>query len=444
MWSSHAVVPLILAGAVAAAQGLPLRVSGRAPSPTATGYAPGQVVVQFRAPADRDGVERTIRAAGGLQVRQSAFSPRFLVSLADDITVEEAVRRFSASPDVAFAEPNARYRVLQAGRGTLTPNDRFFPVQWNFRMIGAERTWGIQRGSSSVAVAVIDTGVAYENFGPFRKAPDWGDAVFLPGFDFVNGDDHPNDDQGHGTHVASTIGEATNNVEGVAGLAFGCRIMPVKALNAQGEGFLFDIAEAIDFAVGFSQGGGRPVKVINLSLGGGSSETLRQAIDRAVAAGVTVVAAAGNDGDGAVSFPASLPNVIAVGAVDGRKARAPYSNFGADLDVVAPGGDLDRDDDGDGVPDGVAQQTFDEVTAAREGRYDDFGYFLIQGTSQATPHVAALAALLVSQGITQPAAVKAAIESSAEDLGAPGRDDVFGHGLIRPAEALSGLGFNQR
>ena len=438
------MVFVVLAGTLAAGQGLPLRVSRRAPSPTATGYAPGQVVVQFRAPADRDRVVRTIRDAGGIEARESAFSPRFLVTLSQGLAVEDAVRRFSGSPDVAFAEPNVRYHSLQTRPGFFTPNDRFFPVQWNFRMIGAERAWGIQRGSASVAVAVIDTGIAYEDFGPFRKAPDWGDAVFLPGFDFVNGDDHPNDDQGHGTHVASTIAEATNNVEGVAGLAFGCRIMPVKVLNAEGEGLLFDVAEGIDFAVEFTQAGSRPVKVINLSLGGGSSETLRQAIDRAVAAGVTVVAAAGNDGEENVSFPASLPNVIAVGAVDGRKARAPYSNFGADLDVVAPGGDVDRDDDGDGVPDGVAQQTFDEETAAREGRYDDFGYFLIQGTSQATPHVAALAALLVSQGITQPAAVKAAIESSAEDLGAPGRDDVFGHGLIRPAEALAGLGFNHR
>src|SRR5262245_48961242 len=197
------------------------------------------------------------------------------------------------SPDVAFAEPNTRFRALQRP-GYFTPNDRFFGFQWNFRMIGAERTWGIQKGSSSVAVAVIDTGVAYENFGPFRKAPDWGDAVFLPGFDFVNGDAHPNDDQGHGTHVASTIAEATNHVEGGAGLAVGCRILPVKVLNAEGEGLLFDVAEGVDFAVEFAQGGGRPVKVINLSLGGGSSETLRQAIDRAVAAGITVVAAAGN------------------------------------------------------------------------------------------------------------------------------------------------------
>jgi serine protease len=135
--------------------------------------------------------------------------------------------------------------------------------------------------------------------------------------------------------------------------------------------------------------------------------------------------------------------VIAVGAVDARKHKAPYSNFGPELDVVAPGGDIFRDDDGDGRPDGVLQQTFDPDTAEQLGRYDDFGYFFVVGTSQATPHVSAVAALLVRQGITNPAAVQAAIEQTAEDLGAPGRDDTFGHGLIRPSVALTGLGLNQ-
>ena len=140
--------------------------------------------------------------------------------------------------------------------------------------------------------------------------------------------------------------------------------------------------------------------------------------------------------------------MIAVGAIDGRKRRAPYSNFGSALDVVAPGGDLDRDDTGpglrpDGRPDGILQQTFDPDTAAIFGRYDDFAYFFVVGTSQASPHVAALAALLYRQGITSPAAIQKAIESTAEDLGSPGRDDTFGHGLLRPAAALTGLGLNR-
>ena len=165
--------------------------------------------------------------------------------------------------------------------------------------------------------------------------------------------------------------------------------------------------------------------------------------------GITVVAAAGNDGEGTVSFPASLSNVIAVGAVDGRKhprallelrvrprrggARRRHPSATTPAPGLRP----------DGRPDGILQQTFDPDTAAETGRYDDFAYFFVVGTSQACPHVAALAALLYHQGITDPAAIQAAIESTAEDLGAPGRDDTFGHGLLRPSVALTGLGLNR-
>jgi serine protease len=290
---------------------------------------------------------------------------------------------------------------------------------------------------------VLDTGIAYEDFGPFRRAPDFGSTTFVPGFDFINNDSHANDDNFHGTHVASVIAESTNNATGGSGLAYNTALMPVKVLDAEGFGDTFSIAEGIDFAAEAPN-----VKVINMSLGGeGSSAVISAAITRAVARGITVVAASGNENT-SVGFPASLPNVIAVGAVDGRKRRAPYSNFGSALDVVAPGGDLDRDDTGpglrpDGRPDGILQQTFDPDTAALTGRFDDFAYFFVVGTSQATPHVSALAALLYRQGITDPAAIQKAIEATAEDLGATGRDDQFGHGLLRPAAALTGLGLNR-
>jgi serine protease len=312
------------------------------------------------------------------------------------------------------------------------------------RMVGAERTWDIQRGDPSVVVAVLDSGIAYEDFGPFRKAPDFGSTQFVTGFNVFTRGSHANDDNFHGTHVASTIAESTDNNLGVAGLAFGCGLMAVKVLDSRGRGSFSAVAEGIDYAANFSSGGQRPVKVINMSLGGeGFSEAVRRSVDAAVGAGIVVVAAAGNEARGTVSFPASLDNVIAVGAVDTRKQKASYSNFGTALDVVAPGGDVDRDDDADGRPDGVLQQTFDPRTAALQGRFDDFAYFFVSGTSQATPHVAAMAALLVRQGITNPAAVQRAIEQTAEDLGAAGRDDTFGHGLIRPSVALSGLGFNK-
>jgi serine protease len=397
-----------------------------------------QIIVQFREQAEERDVARVAREAGAARVKRSAFGNRYLVSLDAGFTTGEALRRLGTAPEVEYAEPNGAVHAF------FKPNDLGFDVQWNFRMLDVERTWDIQKGDPSVVVAILDTGIAFENFGPYRKAPDFGDTVFVQGHDFINEDEHANDDNFHGTHVASTVAEATDNREGVTGFAFRCALMPVKVLDQNGDGSFFDVAEGIDFAVR-----GANVKVINLSLGGdGSSNTVRAAIDRAIAAGITVVAAAGNDARGTVSFPGALPNVIAVGALDGRKQRAFYSNFGAELDLVAPGGDFRRDDTGvdgtpDGIPDGILQQTLDPDFAER-GIFTEFDYIFFQGTSQATPHVSALAALLYRQGITTPAGVKAAIEQTAEDLGASGRDDTFGNGLIRPSLALKGLALNLR
>lgn len=398
---------------------------------------PGELIVAMAESASQPALEHALRDVGGVAARKSAFGSRWLVQLESGVDVDDAVARLRGMREVEYAEPNGVMRAF------LMPNDRFWQYQWHMRLVGAERTWDIQQGDPSVVVAVIDTGVAYEDFGAFRKAPDWGGTPFVTGFNALTGTNHANDDNYHGTHVSSTVAEATNNGEGVAGLCFHCGIMPVKVLNRDGAGSFFSVAEGVDYAANFTQGGGRPVKVINLSLGGDSeSQTLRAAIDRAVAAGITVVVAAGNDGRSTVSFPASMPNVIAVGAVDARKQKTSYSNYGSALDVVAPGGDVDRDDDRDGFPDGVLQQMLDPRASA-QGRYDVFGYFFVDGTSQATPHVAALAALLIRQGITNPAAVQKAIESTAEDLGPPGRDDQYGYGLIRPSEALKGLGINK-
>lgn len=420
----------------------------RAPAGPVATHVPDQVIVQFKREANDADVSRVTREAGAARVRRGRFGGRYLVTLDAGFTIAEALDRLRGRPEVEYAEPNAIFRASQARR--MTPNDRLFTLQWHLELIDAPRAWAIQTGDRSVVVAVLDTGIAYEDFGPFRKAPDFSTTVFVPGFDFINNDSHPNDDDSHGTHVASVIAEATNNGTGVAGLAFGTALMPVKVLDAEGFGDSFSIAEGIDFAAA-----NNAVKVINMSLGGGgTSSAISTAITRAVGrgqtegGGITVVAAAGNDNEGTISFPANLSNVIAVGAIDGRKLRAYYSNFGSALDVMAPGGDNRRDDTGpglrpDGEPDGILQQTFDPDTAAETGRYDDFYYFWVVGTSQACPQVAALAALLYHQGITDPAAIQASIESTAEDLGASGRDDTFGHGLIRPSVALTGLGLNR-
>lgn len=414
---------------------------------TSAPYREGEVIVGFREGAGERDMERALRGGTVREVVRSRSRRQVLVKLAPGVAVPDAVRELSHQPEVLYAEPNGIMRRSQPA--TFTPNDRFYRYQWNLKQLNAERTWGIQKGKATVAVAVLDTGVAYEDyFDPntrrqYRKAPDWGDTVFLPGYDFVNDDAHPNDDEYHGTHVASTIAEATNNNDGMAGLAFGCAIMPVKVLDEDGEGTFFDVAEGIDYASEYTENGVRPVKVINLSLGSESqSETVRLAVERAHGRGVLIVAAAGNASRGSVEFPASLARVVAVGALDARKEKAVYSNTGGELDLMAPGGDCDRDDDADGAPDCVFQQMPDP-DGLQVGRYDIFCYCGIDGTSMATPHVAAAAALLFSQGFTDPDAVRAALERTAERLGgAPseGRNDTFGHGLVRPAYALPGMG----
>jgi serine protease len=396
-----------------------------------------RVIVRFKdAASDRD-AERCVNDAGGARASRSAFSNRYVVEPMAGMDAAGLVRRFQSMPEVAYAEADG---IVHAH---FAPNDSLYALQWHLKTIGAERMWDIQKGDPSAAVAVLDTGVAYEDFGPYRKAPDFGGTVFLPGYNIFTKDAHANDDNFHGTHVASIIAEATDNATGAAGIAYRTAIMPVKVLDASGFGANSGVAEGIDYVVNFRQGGVNPVKVINLSLGGSSNtQTVQEAIRRAVDAGITVVASAGNDNIGVVDYPAAYPEVIAVGAVDARKVKAPYSNFGADLDLVAPGGDIRRDDNGDGRPDGILQQTFDPATA-QLGRYDNFAYFFVVGTSQAAPQVSALAALLARQGVKDPKAIQALMQKTAEDLGTPGRDDQFGWGLIRPSEALKGLGLSK-
>jgi serine protease len=426
--------------AVGVAAVVPLRAS-------APDHVPAEVIVAFRTGTDARDVERTLGRTRALRAERGLSGRRYRVTLDPSASVEGAVRQLASLPEVEYAEPNGFVYLNQVT--TFRPNDRFYNIQWNFRMMVAERMWAIQKGSPSVGVAVLDSGVAYEDYvdprtgQAFRRAPDWGATAFLPGFDFVNSDAHPNDDHYHGTHVASVIAEATNNGEGLTGIAFNCPIMPVKVVGANGVGNFFDLAEGIDYAAGFSQAGVRPVRVINMSLGAdqASSAAVESAVSRATASGIVLVASAGNDNNPRLLFPASIPAVIAVGAVDQRKQRARYSNYARGI-LYAPGGDIFRDDDGDGVADGIFQQTL-SPELAQQGRYDVFQYRGFNGTSAAAPHVAALAALLISQGITDPRAVRAALESAAEDLGAPGDDEVYGKGLIRPVEALTGMGLNR-
>jgi subtilisin family serine protease len=248
------------------------------------------------------------------------------------------------------------------------------------------------------------------------------------GWDFINSDANANDDNSHGTHVAGTIAQTTNNGFGVAGVAFGTTIMPVKVLNAAGTGTLEGVAEGIRYAVD------NGADAISLSLGGPSSSTLQSAVAYAYNNGVTVVAASGNENAGTVSYPAAYDDyVIAVGATQYDETRAPYSNYGSSLDIVAPGGNTGVDQNGDGYKDGVLQNTFG-VTPV------DWGYWFYQGTSMATPHVSGVAALLLARDQTlTPTEIRGILQSTADDLGVAGRDNTFGWGLVNARAALESI-----
>src|SRR5690606_10757285 len=248
--------------------------------------------------------------------------------------------------------------------------------QWHLDQIGMPEAWTRQRGAGTV-VAVIDTGVAHRSEGRFMQAPDLGQTRFVQGYDFVRKDAHPDDEHGHGTHCAGTVAQSTHNEVGVAGVAPEAAIMPLKVLDASGRGGWGAIAAAIRYAAD------NGANVISMSLGGGMpSRTVQRAIDYAHDKGVLVVAAAGNASRSRVEYPARHNHVGAAGAVRFDRKLTSYSNYGEGLDVGAPGGDLRVDQNNDGMPDGVLQNTM------VGGDPQKFDYLAWQGTSMATPHVA--------------------------------------------------------
>jgi serine protease len=303
-------------------------------------------------------------------------------------------------------------------------DDPFYSFQWHFPMVQSEQAWDINNGSG-VTVAVLDTGLRTDGAEDGIN----GIGCVVSGFDIVNNDDDPTDGDGHGTHVSGTIAQATNNGTGVAGLAHWACIMPVKVLGDNGSGSFADIADGIHYAVD------NGALVINMSLGTSARFNIRNdltmdtALDYAYDNGVTVVCASGNDGSRKnVSYPAIYPTTIAVGAVDFQSKVTRYSNRGDGLDIVAPGGDVSSDRNNDGYGDGVLQETY--INGA-------WGYWFFEGTSMASPHVAAVAAMLyLDDPANNPDSVYEALTSKAQDLNDPGFDSTSGHGLVQAYDAL--------
>ena len=426
------------------------------PSPSGE-VAPGKIVVRFKpdAPAAAVRIQNALygaRELGG-HVRSHLTELQLPPGL-DTATVLAAYRR---SPLVE----SAGYSYVLRAVGV--PNDTNYSYQWDMQNtiggIWAQAAWDIATNhGQGVVVAVIDSGVAYEDFtgpGPinpstiYKKAPDLAAKAFVAPYDFVNRDTHPNDDNGHGTHVTGTIAEDTNNNYGLAGIAYNATIMPLKVIGFDGTGADADLVEALYYAVDHG------ARIINMSLGFTGTGTpdasgtpctevvgLNAALDYAYSHGVVVVAAAGNDGANVVTCPAAYPTVIAVGSTRFDGTRPSYSNTGSALDIAAPGGDPTVDQNHDGFSDGVVSETYcyDYFTLLLLQSYDRFCDIFMSGTSMATPHVAGLAALLLGEDPTlTPDQVRNYIQSTARDRGAPGWDPEYGWGEIDASAAVAAL-----
>lgn len=403
-----------------------------------------EVIVKYRSGFSTKANHQAIAGAKVLDVfNTDASESTQLHRLPDNTKLDSALKQYQADPEVEFAIPNVNFQVQMTvwdkvknvfkktpdatpsptpvARGkapslaNIQAEDPLSGEQWYLAQMQMEQIWNTYGlGNSSVTVAVLDTGVDYTH-------PDLVGRV-IKGPDYIDKDYDPKDMHGHGTHVAGIIAAGLNNHEGVSGLAPDVKIMAIRVLDENGGGSLFNIAKGLAYAANHG------AKVINLSLGspsgGGLMKTLANFIaGYADAKGSLIIAAAGNAG-GEIGYPAAASRFMAVGAVNQDKYLASFSNWGEELDVVAPGVNI--------------LSTFPTYPVTTNALGLPQNYATLNGTSMATPMVSALAALVWSQNpYLKPEEVRAKIEKSATDLGVIGVDSRYGHGLINPVGALA-------
>jgi len=369
-------------------------------------FRPGTPGVTQNAALGIPGVGETIGNVDGVGVN--------VVSVSGDPA--DIARRLERNPTVVYAEPNYLLSI------DATPNDPLFADEYGLNNTGqtggtsdadidAPEAWDAAGlagfpNSGGVKIGIVDTGV--DRTHPDLQGKVAGCATsYNSGVAVING--VCDDDNGHGTHVAGTITANTNNGVGVAGVAFNSPIVSCKALATPvGIGLTSDIANCLNWTA--NQG----VKVISMSLGGGESDTLKTAVQNASNKGILLVAAAGNDGDATLNYPAAYPEVVSVAATDHNDQRASFSNANADVEIAAPG---------------------ENILSSYAGGL----YMELSGTSMATPHVSGVAGVVFSQTPSASAAtVRSRLTSTADDLGPAGRDPSFGYGRVNLCKAAGG------
>ncbi len=366
-------------------------------------FAPDKVIIRVDPHAAAGALSSCLRSANASEEKRSSQVHLSKLKVPAG-QVDQAIARLKSCPAVLYAERD--YKVFAS---VTDPTDPGFASQWGLQAIHAPQGWDTSTGATSVVIAIVDSGIDLNH-------PDLAGKI-LPGYNTVNNTTLTQDDFGHGTHVAGIAAAIANNGIGVAGVSWGARLLPVKVLDQTGGGDLQTVYDGIMWAADHG------ANVINMSFGGVMTsfpQSLQDAVNYAYNKGVVVVAAAGNDGLNENVYPANLSNVVTVAATDQTNTRASFSNFGPSVDLSAPGVSI--------------YSTYFSTTT------NSSTYATLSGTSMATPFVSGLAALLWSMpGYTTPDQVIHQMESTALDLGAAGRDDYYGYGLIQVDAALGNM-----
>ncbi|MBA7512202.1 hypothetical protein ES705_04206 [subsurface metagenome] len=379
----------------------------------------GEILVKFKAEVKKETIDK-INEKFGVEIKKKLRIKNTYRLKVPPAKINEMLKKYREDlNNVEYAEPNYIRKAFR------TPNDTQMPSQWGITQIQAPDAWDTETGKASIVIAILDTGVDYDHEDLSGNM--WDDGGGNCGKDFVNGDNNPDDDHGesHGTHCAGIAAAVTNNSTGIAGVSWKSKIMAVKVLYADGSGTLSDEIDGIDYAAN------NDADIISMSFGTTGypipSDLERDAINDAYSEGCLLVAASGNENQSYVAYPAAYDNVIAVGATNQSDERcdpvdwgAGYgSNYGAELDVVAPGHNI--------------LSTVQMGTGPLGSNYDSMG-----GTSMATPFVSGLAALILSQlGGLAPSDVRRIIEKTADDIWPPGLDQKTGWGRINAYNALT-------